>query len=102
MSLPVMTPEMRDAALRKAAESRKARAAALAKVRTGNLSVAAVLEDKEPVLLKARVRQLLCAVPGVGTVTAAKVLGELGIDPERRVAGLGSKQRAALAERFAA
>ena len=102
MALPVMTPEMRAEALRKAAESRAARAAALARVRRGDLSVPAVLEDKEPALLKARVRQLLCAVPGVGTVTAEKVLGELGIDPDRRVAGLGPKQRAALAERFAA
>lgn len=102
MSLPTLTPQMRTEALRKAAQSRRDRAAALARVRAGSLSVAAVLEDKEPVLLKARVRQLLCAVPGVGTVTAARVLGELGIDPERRVAGLGPKQRAALAERFAA
>lgn len=102
MSLPVMTPEVREAALRKAAESRKARAEALARVRRGDLSVAAVLDDKEPVLLKARVRQLLCAVPGVGKVTTEKVLGELGIDPDRRVAGLGPRQRAALAERFAA
>lgn len=102
MSLPVMTPEMRTAALAKAAESRRARAEALARVRQGRLTVIAVLEDKEPALLKARVRQLLCAVPGVGTVTAAKVLGELGIDPDRRVAGLGPRQRAALAERFAA
>ena len=91
MSLPVMTPEMRAEALRKAAESRKARAAALDKVRNGHLSVAAVLQDEEPALLKARVRQLLCALPGVGTVTAAKVLGELGIDPERRVSGRGRR-----------
>ena len=102
MSLPVITPEMRTEALRKAAASRKARSEALARVRQGHLTVAAVLEDKEPALRKARVRQLLCAVPGVGAVTAAKVLGELGIDPDRRVAGLGPKQRAALAERFAA
>ena len=102
MSLPVMTPEMRAEALRKAAESRKARSAALDKVRRGDLSVAAVLEDREPALLKARVRQLLCALPGVGKATTEKVLGELGIDPERRVNGLGPKQRAALAERFAA
>lgn len=102
MSLPVLTPEMRDAALAKAAESRKARSAALARVRNGHLSVAAVLADEEPALLKARVRQLLCALPGVGKATTEKVLGELGIDPDRRVNGLGPKQRAALAERFAA
>ena len=102
MSLPVLTPEMRAEALRKAAESRKARAAALAKVRHGHVTVAAVLGDEESPLRKARVRQLLCALPGIGTVTAVKVLGELGIDPERRVSGLGPRQRTALAERFAA
>ena len=102
MALPVMTAEQRADALRKAAEARAARSAAMNRVRHGNLTLAAVLDGQEPALQRAYVRQVLCALPGVGKVTAGKVITELGIDPDRRVKGLGPVQRAALAERFTA
>ncbi len=102
MALPVMTAEQRTEALRKAAEARAARSAALAKVRQGHLTLTAVLDGEEPALQRAYVRQVLCALPGVGKVTAEKAITTLGIDPDRRVKGLGPNQRKALAERFAA
>jgi ribosomal protein S13 len=39
---------------------------------------------------------LLKAVPGVGAVKAAALLEQAGIDPDRRAAGLGERQRATL------
>jgi predicted flap endonuclease-1-like 5' DNA nuclease len=102
MSLPVMTPEQRAEALRKAADARKARAGALDEIRKGTATLPAVLADENSPLQRAKVRQVLRAIPGVGGVTADKVMAEVGIDPSRRVAGLGKNQRAALAEHFAA
>ena len=100
--LPTLTPEQRDEALRKAAETRKARAEALAAMRKGTVTLADVLTDLDSPLQRAKVSQVLRAIPGVGVVTADKVLAEVGIDSKRRVAGLGQRQRTALAERFAA
>jgi len=102
MSLPVMSPEQRAEALAKAAESRRIRAAALARVRSGEITLADVVADEESPLQKARVSQLVLAVPGVGKAKAGALFGELGINPKRRVQGLGSRQRQALAERFPA
>lgn len=102
MALPTLTAEQRTEALRKAIEARAAKSAALAKVRQGHLTLAAVLNGDEPALLRAYVRQVLEALPGVGKVTAERAISEIGIDPDRRVRGLGTNQRAALAERFAA
>jgi len=102
MSLPEMTPEQRAAALEKAAESRAAKTAALAKVRSGEVTVADVLASEDSPLQRARVRSVLLAVPGIGTVKADKLLADLGIDPKRRIAGLGARQREALRERLAA
>jgi len=102
MALPTMTPEMREVALAKAAAARRERSAALAEMTAGRLTLAAVLDGEEPRLQRAYVRQVLCALPGVGKVTTEKALAALGIDKDRRVKGLGPNQRRALAERFAA
>ncbi len=102
MPVPVMTPEMRELALAKAAIARKERSAALGELAAGKLTLTTVLDGEEPRLQRAYVRQVLCALPGVGKVTTEKVLSEIGIDRDRRVKGLGSSQRKALAERFAA
>jgi len=102
MPVPTMTPEQREQALRKAAAARQERAAALAELRHGKVTLAAVLADTDSPLQRAKVRQVLRALPCIGDKTADKVLAEAGIDASRRVAGLGKLQRAALAERFAA
>jgi S13-like H2TH domain len=101
MALPELTAEQRAIALEKAAATRKARSEALAKLRKGSVTIADVLADLDSPLQKARVRQVLLAVPGVGAVTADKVMAEVQIDPKRRVAGLGARQREALAGHFA-
>jgi ribosomal protein S13 len=41
-------------------------------------------------------------MPGVGKVRAQRIMEKLGISPNRRVRGLGTHQRQALQEEFAA
>jgi transposase len=102
MPVPVMTPEQRADALAKALAARQERSAALAELTAGKVTIAAVLDDADSPLQQVKVRRVLTALPGIGPVTADKVIADLRIDPRRRVAGLGKNQRAALAERFAA
>ncbi|MFL6143086.1 MAG: integration host factor, actinobacterial type [Labedaea sp.] len=98
MALPTLTPEQRADALAKAAEARKARSELLASIKAGKQTIASVLgrakDDKT--VGKTKVAALLKAVPGVGAVKAAALLEQAGIDPDRRAAGLGDRQRSAL------
>ncbi|MGH3518197.1 MAG: integration host factor, actinobacterial type [Haloechinothrix sp.] len=98
MALPTLTPEQRAEALAKAAEARKARSELLASIKSGEQSIDKVLgrakEDKT--IGKTKVTALLKAVPGLGAVKVAALLEQAGIDPDRRAAGLGDRQRAAL------
>ncbi|HKS45239.1 MAG TPA: integration host factor, actinobacterial type [Amycolatopsis sp.] len=98
MALPTLTPEQRAEALAKAAEARKARSELLASIKSGQQSIDKVLakakEDKT--IGKTKVTQLLKAVPGLGAVKVAALLEQTGIDPDRRAAGLGERQREAL------
>jgi hypothetical protein len=98
VALPTLTPEQRADALAKAAEARKARSELLASIKSGKQTIASVLgrakEDKT--IGKTKVAALLKAVPGLGAVKVAALLEQTGIDADRRAAGLGEKQRAAL------
>lgn len=98
MALPTLTPEQRAEALAKAAEARKARSELLASIKSGELDLAGVFEraKDDKVVGKTKVNQLLKAVPGIGSVKVAGIMEQAGIDPERRVAGLGERQRTAL------
>ncbi|TCP56509.1 hypothetical protein EV191_101452 [Tamaricihabitans halophyticus] len=98
LALPTLTPEQRAEALAKAAEARKARSELLASIKSGKQSIDKVLnkakEDKT--IGKTKVTALLKAVPGLGAVKVAALLEQTGIDPDRRAAGLGERQREAL------
>ena len=100
MALPTLTPEQRQEALAKAAEARKARSELLASIKSGDKSIESVLakakEDKT--IGKTKVTQLLKAVPGLGAVKVQGLMEQAGIDPDRRAAGLGDRQRKALLE----
>ncbi|ANN15003.1 integration host factor [Amycolatopsis regifaucium] len=95
-----MTPEQRADALAKAAEARKARSELLASIKSGKESIDKVLKQakENKTIGKTKVTQLLKAVPGLGAVKVAALLEQAGIDPDRRAAGLGERQREALLE----
>ncbi|HYT25672.1 MAG TPA: integration host factor, actinobacterial type [Actinomycetota bacterium] len=101
MPLPTLTPEQRQQALEKAAEARRKRAELKAQLKSGNLTLATVLdkEDDETVG-KMKVASVLESLPGVGKVRARKIMEKLDISASRRVRGLGSKQKDALLAEF--
>lgn len=103
MALPPLTPEQRQAALDKAAASRRERAAVKNRLKHSGASITEVLRDgeKNEVIGKMRVLDLLQSMPGLGKVRARQVMERLGIAESRRVRGLGSKQVAALEREFA-
>ncbi len=92
----------RDAALQKAAAARRQRAEMKVLLSTGSLTLAEVLAraEDDDVVARTKVGALLVALPGVGKVRAKRLMEELGIAPNRRIRGLGDRQRAALLERF--
>jgi len=100
VALPTLTPEQRAEALAKAAEARKARSELLASIKSGKQTIASVLgrAKQDKTIGKTKVSALLKAVPGYGAVKVNALLEETGIDPDRRAAGLGDRQRSALIE----
>ncbi len=102
MPLPVLTPEQRAAALEKAAEARRIRAALKVRLKSSGASLADVLTDGESdeVIGKMKVVAVLESMPGVGKVRAQQIMERLEISPSRRVRGLGVKQREALQREF--
>ena len=98
MALPRLNPEQRAAALAKSREARQARKTLLDDIKSGEETVSAVVDraQSDPVAGKTKVSQLVRALPGYGVTRAHAVLQEAGIPEDRRVAGLGSRQREAL------
>ena len=101
MALPTLTDEQRKEALKKAAESRKARAELKDKLKNGELTLRQVLDDDEnPIVARMKVSMLLESLPGYGKAKAAKIMEQLGISESRRIKGLGKRQREDLLERL--
>ena len=99
---PQLTPEERQAALLKAAVSRKRRAEIKAKMKNGVISFDAILElaKDEDAIAKMRVKELLESLSGVGKVRAQTLMDRLKISPTRRIQGLGRLQKKQLREEF--
>jgi hypothetical protein len=102
VALPPLTPEQRAAALEKAADARRARAALKVRLKTSGTTLADVLAEGETddVIGKMKVVTVLESLPRVGKVRAQQIMEELEISPSRRVRGLGAKQREALQRKF--
>jgi acetolactate synthase small subunit len=101
--LPQLTPEQRQAALDKAAASRRERAEVKNRLKNSGASIVDVLREghTNDVIGKMRVIDLLQSMPGLGKVRAKQTMERLGIAESRRVRGLGTKQVAALEAEFA-
>lgn len=104
MPVPSLTTEQRAAALVKAAAARKDRSELRAKLRSGAIGLAELLDgstdDGDGTVSKMRVSALLEALPGVGKTRAAQIMERLDIATNRRVGGLGVHQRRALVAEF--
>src|SRR5690554_2703585 len=101
MSLPVLTQEEKLGALKKAQEMRSKRAQVRVKLKQGSLTLAEVLESTDDeVIARMRVRYLLQSLPQVGKVTSERLMQEIGINENRRVQGLGKRQKEQLLQRL--
>jgi len=102
-TLPELTPEQRAEALQKAATARKERAALKNRLKSGEVTLAAVIAEaaENDVLAGMKVKTLLMSLPGLGGVRAGQVMDRIGIARDRRIRGLGPKQTRALLAEFA-
>lgn len=102
MAPPQLTDEQRRAALEKAAEARRARAEMKELLRTGSLRLSDVFaraaDDK--IVANTKIFAVLISLPGFGKIKAKRLMEDLGIAENRRVRGLGDRQRAKLLEIF--
>ncbi|MEO6020546.1 MAG: integration host factor, actinobacterial type [Knoellia sp.] len=102
MALPPLTPEQRTAALGKAADARRERAAVKNRLKYAQGDLGEVIDQgkQNDVIGKMRVSALLESLPGVGRVKAKALMEDIGISESRRVRGLGQNQISALLARF--
>lgn len=100
MALPTLSPEQRQQALEKAAASRRARSELLEEVKNGTTTVETVLKRAatDEVVKKTKVTQLLRALPGYGPAKVSQLCEQAEIAENRRIGGLGERQRQALLE----
>lgn len=99
---PQLTDEQRKAALAKAAEARQVRAEVKELLKTGSMRITELFEraDSEPLVAGLKVESLIASMPGTGKIKAKRLMEQLGIAENRRIRGLGVKQRAALLAEF--
>ena len=97
-----MTPEQRAQALQKAAMARRKRAEIKQLLKSGSLSFAQLLEEAEadPMVAGIKVSAVLASMPRTGKIKSKRLMEQLGIADNRRIRGLGERQRAALLEKF--
>lgn len=99
---PRLSAQERQAALDKAAASRKRRAEVKRELKEGTLTISRIYEiaQHDAAVAKMRVLELIEAIPGVGKVRSAAALEKLGISKSRRIQGLGRHQLKALIDEF--
>jgi hypothetical protein len=98
MGPPKLTPEQRARALEKAVAARKRRAEVKELLKSGSITFPEFLEEAETdeLLAGMKVKAVLASLPRLGKVKSQRLMEELGIAENRRVRGLGSRQREAL------
>jgi hypothetical protein len=104
VALPPLTPEQRTAALAKAAEARRERAALKGRLKAGEVTLSEVVHEgqKNDIVGKMKVSALLESMPSIGKVRAKQIMERLDISETRRVRGLGANQIASLEREFGA
>lgn len=95
-NLPEMTDEQRKAALERSAEARRERMEFKELVKKGEISLADALDDDRA--KRIRVHEFLMCIPGIGKTKADDIMRKLGIAENRRVQGLGCRQREGIIE----
>ena len=99
---PKLTPEQRQAALERAAEARRVRAEVKELLKTGSMSITELFARaaEDDLVNGLKVERLIAAMPGMGKIKAIRLMETLGIADNRRLRGLGDRQREALLQEF--
>ena len=101
MAIPQLSAEARACALEKAKQARAQRSEIRDQLKSGKLTLAKILEQKDDeVIGRMKVTTLIETLPGFGKAKAEKIMKELNIAESRRLRGLGERQVAALLERL--
>lgn len=102
MQPPQLSEDQRAQALARAAEARRVRAEVKELLKTGSITFAELLEkaQAEDLIGGLKVESVLASMPGTGKVKAKRMMEAHGIADNRRLRGLGEKQRAALLAEF--
>jgi hypothetical protein len=102
VTIPPLSDEQRQQARNAATDARRRRAEIKQQLRSGERSLAEVLElaEQDDVIAHTKVSDVLKALPRVGAVRAGKVMERLEIAANRRLRGLGKHQTAALIAEF--
>ncbi len=103
MAPPEITQEQREAALLKAGEVRRVRAETKELLKMGSLNFSELLAkaDEDDMYAGMKIASVLPSLPGMGKIKAKRLMEELHIADNRRLRGLGDRQRQALLERLA-
>jgi len=98
MVLKDLTPAERQAARQKALDARTARAKVKSDFAKGTLSLAQVFErsDADEAVARMRTIDLLTSLKGIGEIRAQSIMEQCEISLNRRLRGLGHRQRTAL------
>lgn len=102
MQPPQLSEDQRAQALARAAEARRVRAEVKELLKTGSITFTELLEKAEAddLIGGLKVESVLASMPGTGKVKAKRMMEAHGIADNRRLRGLGDKQRAALLSEF--
>ncbi len=99
---PKLTDEQRRQALEKAGEARRVRAEVKELLKTGSMRLAELFAraETDDLLAGLKVESLIAAMPGTGKIKAKRLMESLGIAENRRIRGLGDRQKEALLAEF--
>ncbi|MBW3666300.1 MAG: integration host factor [Actinobacteria bacterium] len=99
---PKLTEEQRKAALEKAAKARRVRAEVKELLKTGSMTLPQLFEraDQDELVAGLKVESLIASMPGTGKIKAKRMMESLGIAENRRIRGLGDRQKEALIEEY--
>lgn len=102
MAPPQLTAEQRAKALEKAALVRRKRAEVKRLLKTGAMSLPELLDraEADPMVAGIKVSAVLASMPRTGKIKSKRLMERLGIADNRRVRGLGERQRSALLKEF--
>jgi len=98
--VPGRSSEQRLRALEQANEVRTARAKLKKELASGKIELVQILADPPACVRTARVREVLLAVPKIGSVRVGRILAQCGIAHSKTLGGLTDRQRGELIDLF--